>query len=165
MRSRGASRRDGAGQAGYSLIELLAVTVVLLVLASAVMPLAKVTVQRAREAELRRTLREMRTAIDRYKDAADLQQIAATDLKTGAEGYPPTLEVLVEGVRANGDASGRKLKFLRRVPMDPMTHSTEWGMRSYQDDADSTSWGGQNVYDVYTKSGGLALDGSKYVDW
>jgi general secretion pathway protein G len=164
MRGR-ASRVGGAGQAGYSLIELLAVTVVLLVLASAVMPLAKVTVQRAREAELRRSLREIRTAIDRYKDAADLQQIAATDLKAGAEGYPPTLEVLVEGVRANGDASGRKLKFLRRVPMDPMTHSTEWGMRSYQDDADSTSWGGQNVYDVYTKSGGLALDGSKYVDW
>jgi general secretion pathway protein G len=165
MRRGAATRIGGAGQAGYSLIELLAVTVVLLVLASAVMPLAKVTVQRAREAELRRSLREMRTAIDRYKDAADLQQIAATDLKAGAEGYPPTLEVLVEGVRANGDASGRKLKFLRRVPMDPMTHSTEWGMRSYQDDADSTSWGGQNVYDVYTKSGGLALDGSKYVDW
>jgi general secretion pathway protein G len=165
MGRRRASRLGWAGQAGYSLIELLAVTVVLLVLASAVMPLAKVTVQRGREAELRRSLREIRTAIDRYKDAADLQQIAATDLKTGAEGYPPTLEVLVEGVRANGDASGRKLKFLRRVPMDPMTHSVEWGMRSYQDDADSTSWGGQNVYDVYTKSGGVALDGSKYVDW
>jgi general secretion pathway protein G len=160
-----AARIAGAGRDGYSLIELLAVTVVLLVLASAVMPLAKVTVQRAREAELRRSLREMRTAIDRYKDAADLQQIAATDLKTGAEGYPPTLEVLVEGVRANGDASGRKLKFLRRIPMDPMTHTQEWGMRSYQDDADSTSWGGQNVYDVFTKSGGVALDGTKYVDW
>ncbi len=153
------------GDAGYSLIELLAVTVVLLVLASAVMPLAKVTVQRAREAELRRSLREIRTAIDRYKDAADLQQIAATDLKAGAEGYPPKLEVLVEGVRANGDASGRKLKFLRRIPMDPMTHTQEWGMRSYQDDADSTSWGGQNVYDVFSKSGGVALDGTKYVDW
>lgn len=165
MRGRTTARIGGAGQAGYSLVELLAVTVVLLVLASAVMPLAKVTVQRAREAELRRSLRDIRTAIDRYKDAADLQQIAATDLKAGAEGYPPTLEVLVEGVRANGDASGRKLKFLRRVPMDPMTHTAEWGMRSYQDDADSTSWGGQNVYDVYTKSGGLALDGSKYVDW
>jgi general secretion pathway protein G len=154
-----------SGERGYSLIELLAVTVVLLVLASAVMPLAKVTVQRAREAELRRSLREMRTAIDRYKDAADLQQIAATDLKANSEGYPPTLEVLVEGVRANGDASGRKLKFLRRIPMDPMTRSQEWGMRSYQDDADSTSWGGQNVYDVFTKSEGVALDGTKYVDW
>ncbi len=159
------TRRHRAGDAGYSLIELLAVTVVLLVLASAVMPLAKVTVQRTREVELRRALREIRTAVDRYKDAADLQQIAATDLKTGAEGYPPTLEVLVEGVRANGDASGRKLKFLRRIPMDPMTRSQEWGMRSYQDDSDSTSWGGQSVYDVYTKSGGLALDGTKYVDW
>jgi general secretion pathway protein G len=160
-----AARIGGAGQAGYSLIELLAVTVVLLVLASAVMPLAKVTVQRAREAELRRSLREIRTAIDRFKDAADLQQIAATDLKAGAEGYPPTLEILVEGVRAAGDASGRKLKFLRRIPIDPLTRSQEWGMRSYQDDADSTSWGGQNVYDVYSKSGGIALDGTKYVDW
>lgn len=153
------------GQAGYSLVELLAVTVVLMVMASAVLPLTKVTIQRAREAELRRALREMRTAIDRFKDAADLQQIAPQDLKAGAEGYPEKLEVLVEGVRANGDASGRKLKFLRRIPMDPMTRSTEWGMRSYQDDADSTSWGGQNVYDVYSQSEGTALDGTKYVDW
>lgn len=159
------ARLARAGESGYSLIELLAVTVVLLVMASAVMPLAKVTVQRGREAELRRSLREMRTAIDRFKDAADLQQIAATDLKAGAEGYPPTLEVLVEGVRANGDASGRKLKFLRRVPIDPMTRSQEWGMRSYQDDADSSSWGGQNVYDVFTESDGVALDGTKYADW
>lgn len=164
---RGAGRRAVARtrESGYSLVELLAVTVVLLVLASAVMPLAKVTVQRGREAELRRSLREIRTAVDRFKDAADLQQIAATDLKAGAEGYPPTLDILVEGVRANGDASGRKLKFLRRVPIDPMTRSQEWGLRSYQDDADSTSWGGQNVYDVYTKSGGTALDGTKYADW
>jgi len=158
MRARG-------GEAGYSLIELLAVSVVLLVLASAVMPLARVTVQRTREAELRRALREMRTAIDRFKDAADLQQIASTELKAGAEGYPPTLQILVEGVRASGDATGRKLKFLRRIPMDPMTHSLEWGMRSYQDESDSTSWGGQNVYDVFTTSEGTALDGTKYVDW
>ena len=160
-----AARIAGAGEHGYSLIELLAVTVVLLVLASAVMPLAKVTVQRAREAELRRSLREIRTAIDRYKDAADLQQIAATELKTGAEGYPPKLEVLVEGVRANGDASGRKLKFLRRIPIDPMTNSTEWGLRAYQDKPDASSWGGKNVFDVYTKSDGKALDGTKYRDW
>ena len=161
----GAFRRRRDGQAGYSLVELLAVTVVLMVMASAVLPLTRVTIQRAREAELRRALREMRTAIDRFKDAADLQQIAPQDLKAGAEGYPEKLEVLVEGVRANGDASGRKLKFLRRIPMDPMTRSTEWGMRSYQDDADSTSWGGQNVYDVYSQSEGTALDGTKYVDW
>ena len=157
--------RAGGGSEGYTFIELLIVATLVMILASAVMPLAKVTVQRTREAELRRSLREIRTAIDRYKDAADLQQIAATDLKTGAEGYPPKLDVLVEGVRANGDASGRKLKFLRRIPMDPMTHSQEWGMRSYQDDADSTSWGGQNVYDVYSKGEGVALDGTKYVDW
>jgi general secretion pathway protein G len=165
MMRRPGTRIAPTGESGYSLIELLAVTVVLLVLASAVMPLAKVTVQRSREAELRRSLREIRTAIDRFKDAADLQQIAATDLKAGAEGYPPTLDILVEGVRANGDASGRKLKFLRRIPIDPMTRSQEWGKRSYQDDADSTSWGGQNVYDVFTESDGIALDGTKYADW
>jgi general secretion pathway protein G len=162
---RAARRRSWRSTDGYTLVEMLAVAVVLLVLASAVMPLAKVTSQRAREAELRRALREMRTAIDRFKDAADLQQIAAQDLKAGAEGYPESLEVLVEGVRASGDASGRKLKFLRRIPMDPMTRSFEWGMRSYQDDSDSTSWGGENVYDVYTESGGVALDGTKYADW
>ena len=152
-------------QRGYSFVELLVVTAILFILASAVMPLAQVTAQRQREVELRAALRQMRTAIDRFKDAADLQQIAAQDLKAGAEGYPETLEILVEGVRAAGDASGRKLKFLRRIPMDPMTRSLEWGMRSYQDDADSTSWGGQNVYDVYTESGGTALDGTKYADW
>jgi general secretion pathway protein G len=160
-----AGRRRWHGSAGYSLIEMLVVCVVLMVLASAVMPLAKVTAQRTREAELRRALREMRTAIDRFKDAADLQQIASQDLKAGAEGYPESLEVLVEGVRTSGDASGRKLKFLRRIPMDPMTRSFEWGMRSYQDDADSSSWGGENVYDVYTESGGIALDGTKYAEW
>jgi general secretion pathway protein G len=150
---------------GYTFVEILVVTVLLLVLASAVLPLTKVTVQRQKEVELRRVLREMRTAIDRFKDAADMQMIAATDLKAGGEGYPEKLEVLVEGVRVQGDASGRKLKFLRRVPVDPMTASTEWGFRSYQDEPDTTSWGGQNVYDVYTKSSGTALDGTKYRDW
>ena len=163
-------RRSGtkigrAGESGYSLIELLAVTVVLLVLASAVMPLAKVTVQRAREAELRRSLRVIRTAIDNFKDAVVNGQIATTELEPGSEGYPPDLETLVEGVGVANDASGRKLKFLRKVPIDPMTHSTEWGLRSYQDKPDSSSWGGQNVFDVYTKSTGTALDGTKYRDW
>lgn len=158
-------RRLHHRQHGYTIIELLVVSVVLLILASAAMPLARVTVQRQREVELRRALRDMRTAIDRFKDAADLQQIASQDLKAGAEGYPEKLEVLIEGVRASGDASGRKLKFLRRIPIDPMTNSTDWGFRSYQDDADSTSWGGQNVFDVYTKSEGTALDGTKYRDW
>jgi general secretion pathway protein G len=137
----------------------------LLILASAIMPLAKVTIQRQREAELRRVLREMRTAIDKYKDAVDTGLIGSTDIRTGSEGYPPDLDTLVEGVTKANDASGIKLKFLRRVPMDPITHSTEWGLRSYQDKPDSSSWGGQNVYDVYSKASGTGLDGTKYKDW
>ena len=150
---------------GFTFIELLVVTTILLILASAVMPLAKVAVQREREAELHRALREMRTAIDKYKDAVDNGLIGSVDVKVGSEGYPPDLDTLVEGVTVANDASGRKLKFLRRVPMDPMTHSTEWGLRAYGDKPDSTSWGGGNVYDVYTKSEGTALDGTKYRDW
>jgi len=137
----------------------------LLVLASAIMPLTKVTMQRMREAELHRSLREMRTAIDKFKDAADLGQIGATDLKAGAENYPPDLDTLVKGVSATNDQTGRKLKFLRRVPVDPMTKSTDWGLRSYQDDPDSSRWGGQDVFDVHTTSGATALDGTKYKDW
>jgi general secretion pathway protein G len=150
---------------GYSFIELLVVSSILIILASAVMPLAKVTMQRHREAELRRALREMRTAIDRHKDAVDMGLIGATDVRAGSEGYPPDLETLVDGVRVANDASGRTLKFLRRVPIDPMTRSTEWGKRSYQDRPDATTWGGQNVYDVYTTFDGTALDGTRYRDW
>jgi general secretion pathway protein G len=158
-------RVPGRGSRGFTFIELLVVTTILMVLASAVMPLARVTVQRQKETELRRSLREMRTAIDKYKDAADAGIIGMFDVKAGSEGYPPNLEVLVEGVSVVNDQSGRKLKFLRRVPIDPMTSSQEWGLRSYQDRADATSWGGQNVFDVYTKSTGTALDGTKYRDW
>ncbi len=150
---------------GFTFIELLVVTTILIILASAIMPLTRVTLQREREGELRRALREMRTAIDRYKDAVDTGQIGATDVKAGSEGYPPDLETLVEGVSKANDASGVKLKFLRRVPLDPLTHSTEWGLRSYQDKPDSSSWGGQNVYDVYSKAEGTALDGTKYREW
>jgi len=137
----------------------------ILILASAAMPLARVAVQREKEVELRRALREIRTAIDKYKDAVDQGVIGGTNIRLGSEGYPPTLDVLVEGVTPQNDASGRKLKFLRRIPIDPMTKSTDWGLRSYQDSPDSTSWGGQNVFDVYTKSTGVALDGTKYRDW
>jgi len=144
---------------------MLVVATILLVLASAIMPLAKVTSQRMRESELRRALREMRTAIDKYKDAADTGQIGSLDIKVGSENYPPDLETLVEGVTAANDATGRKLKFLRRIPTDPMTRGTEWGLRSYQDKADSTRWGGQNVFDVYTRFDGKALDGTKFRDW
>jgi general secretion pathway protein G len=150
---------------GFSFVEVLVVTMILFILASAVMPLAKVTAQRQREAELRRSLREIRTAIDRFKDAVDNGLIPTTELRPGSEGYPPDLDTLVDGVSAANDASGRKLKFLRRVPVDPMTGDTEWGKRSYQDKPDATSWGGQNVFDVYTTFEGTALDGSKYRDW
>lgn len=153
------------GEGGFTFIELLVVSTLLIILASAVLPMARVTMQRQREAELRRSLREMRAALDRFKAAVDAQQIGATDLRAGSEGYPADLETLVEGVSVVGDASGRKLKFLRRVPIDPMTNSTDWGLRAYQDRPDSNSWGGQNVFDVYTKSQGTALDGTRYRDW
>jgi general secretion pathway protein G len=136
-----------------------------MILASAIMPLAKVTTTRQREAELRRALREIRTAIDKYKDAADTGLIGSLDIKLGSEGYPPDLETLVEGITPANDASGRKLRFLRKVPVDPMTRGTEWGLRSYQDKPDATTWGGQNVFDVYTRFNGTALDGTKYRDW
>jgi general secretion pathway protein G len=152
-------------QRGYTFVELITVTAILLILAGIAAPLLQVASQRQREAELRRALREMRTAIDRYKDAADQQVIAPSELKPENQGYPPDLETLVEGVTRNNDATNTPLKFLRRVPIDPMTSSTEWGMRSYQDKPDSTSWGGQNIFDVYTKSDGEGLDGTKYKDW
>src|SRR5262245_58783949 len=150
---------------GFTFIELLIVSTILIILASAVMPLAKVTSQRQKEAELRSSLREMRTAIDKFKDAVDMGLIPATEIRAGSEGYPPSLETLVEGVTVANDASGRKLKFLRRIPIDPFTNSKDWGLRAYQDRPDAFSWGGQNVYDVYTKSTGIALDGTKYKDW
>jgi general secretion pathway protein G len=150
---------------GFSFIELIVVSGIVFVLASAAMPLAQVTAQRQREAELRRTLRELRTAVDRFKDSVDQGLIPTTELKPGSEGYPPDLETLVEGVSAANDATGRKLKFLRRVPIDPMTKTTEWGLRAYQDAPDATRWGGQNVFDVYTTSGATALDGTKYREW
>jgi general secretion pathway protein G len=157
-------RRLNQGR-GFTFIEVLVVTSIILVLAAAVMPLARITLQREREIELRRALREMRTAIDKYKDAVDQGQIGGTDNQLGSEGYPPDLDTLVEGVTAAGDASGRKLKFLRRIPVDPMTRSSEWGLRSYQDAPDSRSWGGKNEFDVYSRSDGTALDGTKYRDW
>jgi len=143
---------------GFTLIELIVATAILVILTSLALPLARVTIKREKEHQLRRDLWEMRDAIDRYKDAADR---AAFQIKVGSEGYPPDMDTLVKGV----DVQGKKLKFLRRVPVDPMTNSTEWGMRSMQDDPTSDSWGGQNVFDVFTKSDGTALDGTKYKDW
>ena len=143
---------------GLSLVELIVAIAILAILAGMAVPLARTTVRRAKERELRRDLWEMRDAIDRYKDAADR---GAFQIKVGTEGYPPDLETLVKGV----DSNGKKLRFLRRIPVDPMTGNSEWGMRSMQDEPDSSSWGGQNVFDVYTKAQGTALDGTKYEEW
>jgi len=153
-----AARRKERGQRGLTLIELIAAITILAILTGAAIPVAKIRIKRERETELRHDLWEMRDAIDRYKDAADR---GAFQIKLGSEGYPPDLDTLVKGV----DVQGKTIRFLRRVPIDPMTGKAEWGMRSLQDDPDSTSWGEQNVFDVYTKSTGNALDGTKYSEW
>src|ERR1051325_2818126 len=153
------ARRRIAGQRGVTLLEMIMVITILLILMGAAVPVMKVTVRRQREVDLRRALWEMRTAIDRYKDAADRN---AFQVKLGTEGYPPDLDTLVKGVEIAG---GKKLRFLRHIPVDPMTGNTDWGLRSMQDDPDSDSWGGQNVFDVYTKSTGTGLNGNKYKDW
>jgi general secretion pathway protein G len=146
---------------GLTLVEVVVTVAVLLILAGAVMPLAKVTLKREKELELRRALRTMRQAIDLYKQYSDQGLIQKEGVDS--EGYPPELETLVEGVPQVGTT--KKIKFLRRIPMDPFTHKDEWGLRSYQDEPDSRSWGRQNVYDIYTLYGGTALDGTRYRDW
>ena len=146
-------------QRGFTLMELIVAAAIMSILTMMALPLARITIQREKEKELRRALWDMRDAIDRYKDAADRNMFQT---KLDSQGYPPDLEELVKGVEAQG---GKKIRFLRSIPMDPMTKSKEWGMRSMQDDADSDSWGGQNVFDVFTKSDGTALDGTKYKDW
>ncbi len=144
--------------AGFTVVELIVAIAVLAILAGAAIPVVRNSMKRDKERQLRHALWEMRDAIDRYKDAADRGQFQT---KLGAENYPPDLETLVKG-----EAIGaRKLKFLRRIPIDPMTGGTEWGIRSWQDDPESTSWGGQDVFDVYSKSQGTALDGTKYAEW
>src|SRR5258707_13237252 len=149
-----------SSEAGMTLLELIIACAILMILSSAALPIAKYSIIRQREAELRRDLREVRDAIDRYKDAADRNQIR---VEIGSEGYPPDLETLVKGVQL-GASSDRKIRFLRKIPVDPMTGQADWGLRAVQDDADSTSWGGKNVFDVYSKSTGTALDGTKYSD-
>lgn len=211
MRQRVSSEVRKCGEAGMTLLELIIACAILLVLASAAMPVARYTVKRQKEAELHRELREIRDAIDRYKDAADRNLIR---VEAGTEGYPPDLETLVKGVdlvtqqggiagatnpgqpivpstgfgggfgssfstqnpaSTFGQTSGqngsqgqdliRHVRFLRRIPVDPMTGKAEWGMRSVQDDPDSSSWGGKDVFDVFSLSTGEALDGTKYSDW
>ncbi len=145
-------------QRGFTLIELIVASAIVIILTGMAIPLVRLTLQRERERELHYDLWMMRDAIDRYKDAADR---GAFQIKVGSEGYPPDLDTLVTGV----DVQGKKLKFLRKIPVDPMTGKDEWGMRSMQDDVTSESWGGQNIFDVYSKSQGTAMDGTKYKDW
>lgn len=193
--------RPASRQAGMTLLELIIVCAIMLILASAAMPVARYTVKRQQEAELRRDLREMRDAIDRYKDAADRNLIR---VEVGTEGYPPDLDTLVKGVDLVSQAGGiagatspgqpivpstgfgsafgqtqgqsgssgssgqdliRHVRFLRHVPVDPLTGKAEWGMRAVQDDPESTSWGGKNIFDVFSLATGTALDGTKYSDW
>ena len=152
--------RRSRGERGFTLAELVMVAALIAVLSTMALPVAKFTVKRRKEADLRLSLRLMRNAIDEHKRLSDQGLIPLT---LGGEGYPESLEVLVEGVDLVGQETKRK--FLRRIPRDPMTGETEWGLRSYQDDIDSTSWGGENVYDVYSLSDGTAIDGTKYKDW
>jgi len=146
-----------------TLLELIIACAILMILSSMALPIARYTVMREREKELRMDLREMRNAIDKYKDLADQQKIR---VEVGSEGYPPDLDTLVKGVAVGGTgAAGKNLRFLRRIPVDPMTGRADWGLRSVQDDPDSTSWGGNNVFDVYSKSTATALDGTQYSTW
>jgi len=154
-----ARRRGGA--AGFTMVELAVVAAMIAILAAMAVPVARYSLRRQKELELRYELRLMREAIDQYKKLSDAGQIP---VKVGGEGYPPELEDLVKGVTIVGQVD-KKQRFLRRIPIDPMTNKAEWGLRSYQDEPDSFSWGGQNVYDVYSLSGARALDGTYYKDW
>jgi general secretion pathway protein G len=146
-------------QRGVTLLEMIIVITILMVLMGAAVPVVKITVKRTKETELRRDLWEIRTAIDRYKDAADKN---AFQTKLGTEGYPPDLDTLVNGVDVAG---GKKVRFLRRIPVDPMTGNKDWGLRAMKDDPQSDSWGGENIFDVYSKSTGTGLNGTPYKDW
>ena len=158
-------RRKHRSDSGFSFIELLMVTAILAILASAVMPLSQVTIKRQQEAELRSALRDIRTAIDNFKDAADQGLLANDSLSPNNEGYPENLEILVEGVPVTDNSSGQLLKFLRRIPIDPITKSKNWSLRSYQDQINTSTWGGENVFDIRTTSTATSLNGTSYKDW
>ena len=146
-----------------TLIELIVAFTILMILTSMAVPVARTQVRRIKERQLREAESEIRKAIDKYKDLADSGKLGIQNQDT--YGYPPTLDALVEGVKGSGQAADTKLKFLRRIPIDPMTGKREWGLRSMQDDPKSTGWGGQNVFDIYTKSDDKAADGTAYADW
>lgn len=146
---------------GFTLLELIIASGILAIVATSALPVVRFLVIRPKEAELHRNLREMRSAIDRYKDSADLNAIRT---QVGSENYPPDLETLVKGVQVGASESG-KMRFLRRIPIDPMTGHADWNLQSVQDAPDATSWGGTDVFDVHSKSQGIALDGTRYADW
>ena len=154
-------RRRQFSDEAFMLIELIAAITILLVLTTLALPLARNEIIRARETRLHENLRMIRDAIDRYKNDSDYGKIP---IKVDSFGYPPDLQTLVDGVPVKGSAKG-KYKYLRKIPVDPMTGTADWGLRAMQDDPDSKSWGGQNVFDVYSKSQGTALDGTQYADW
>jgi general secretion pathway protein G len=156
------SPRRQRSQAGLSLVELIVAFTILLTLTAMALPMARYKVRREKEQSLRQGLKEIRTAIDKYKDMADRGELGQT--KLGTENYPETLEILVEGVKIPGPED-KKVKFLRRMPKDPFTNSTDWGKRSTQDDPKSQSWGGQNVFDVFSKTMERAPDGTPYSEW
>ena len=153
-------RRQGRSEQGMTLLELILACAILMVLSSAALPIARYSIVHKKEELLRYDLRQMRDAIDRYKDLADANKIR---VEVGTEGYPPDLETLVTGVKL-GAGDDKKIRFLRRIPVDPMTGQADWGLRAVQDDADSTSWGGKNVFDVYSKSQATGSDGTRYSD-
>jgi general secretion pathway protein G len=158
---RSSRQRRLSSTAGMTLLELIIACAILMILSSMALPVFRYTVIRQKESELRYDLRTMKDAIDRYKDLADQHKFRT---EVGSENYPPDLDTLVKGVQL-GPGDDKKLRFLRKVPVDPMTGRADWGLRSISDDPDSTSWGGKNVFDVYSKSSGTALDGTKYSDW
>ncbi len=162
-------KRLRINQKGVTFIELLIVLTILVILSTLVLPVARFAVQRQKELELRRDLRILRQAIDAYHEAAMPSTPGAVpkiQVKFGSDGWPPTLEALTEGEAIIGDASGKKIRFLRRIPVDPITNSYEWGLRSMQDDPESKSWSGEQVWDVYCKSDQISLDGvTKYSEW
>ena len=155
------NRMRRQSQSGMTLLELIIATSILLILATAALPINRMAIKRQKEFELHEALREMRNAIDRYKDAADKNLI---QVEVSTEGYPKDLDILVNGVEL-ATAKERRVRFLRRIPIDPMTGRADWGMRSVQDDPKTGSWGGQNVFDVFSPSNGIALDGTRYSDW
>jgi general secretion pathway protein G len=162
MRKKGERGLTGRGERGLTLVELIVAFTIMALLTTMSVPLVRYRVQRDRERDLRRAIDTINKAIDDYKDAAIQQKI---EVKLGTDGYPESLEQLVEGVKLLQSAEGKKIKFLRKIPLDPMTNSYDWGKRSTQDDPKSTSWGGQNVFSVYTKSTERARDGTPYSEW